>query len=989
MARGPGRSPRRDAPVSDGLSSIEFALLLSCAQVCETQETNTTLRQLLEQEIDWRRFVQRLIDHDLTSLVAQRLLDFGSDLLPEDIVDAFEATVAQARVQNSSHLDELPRLLGTMTGRHVEAIAFGGPLLALDAYRDMGERAPSSIALLVRDSALSAAVAELASLGYARKPRLTVVQLEAIHRLEGRELLVNEKLRTGVELHTRLAPKEIALDIDHEALWRRAQQRSVNGRSILALSPQDALLALAIRGGVGSWRKMGLARDFAALASRQPRLDWAQLAEGARAQGCLRILLLTSSLARAAFGFAPSEALIAPTRADPWIERMTRRVMADWCLQKTNQEPDRLSLARLRLHDGVLRQARYAVRACLLPERRHVEAISLPERLAFVYVTVKAADAVTASPVWQASRRAFMHIKRMLALTPKRLRLAQADAERAIARNARNPRAWRNLGNALLELKRYRQAIACYDKSLAIAPDNRHAWAMRTAALRALGAKNLLPDPPSADSRDADAWLLRAGGLWYTKRLSEAAEAAERALALDPDNERAARLAIHCRLHACDWTRRDEDKQRIRSALAAGRCLVVSGDHLSLSDSEAENQLTAQLLANGMPAPAETLWSGERYRHERIRLAYLSSDFREHPVSTLLTGCLEAHDKGRFELTAISTGPDDGSEQRRRVIAAVEHFIDAHEMEDRAVAALMRKREIDIAVDLNGYTDGYRPGILARRPVPVQANYLGYAGTTCLPFRDYIIADRVVIPEENCRYYSESVVYLPHCYLPNDRSRPIAHSTPSRSEAQLPETGFVFACFNETYKIGPEIFGAWMRLLHAVDDSALWLRTTTGDAIANLRRQARAHGIAPERLVFAPRLTRAEDHLARHRLADLGLDTLPRNLHSTACDALWAGLPLVTCMGKTFTGRVSASALLAVGLPELVTSSLAEYEELARSLATKPNELAAIKAKLALNRELAPLFDTVGHTRHLEVAYMTIWERLQAGLPPARFAVPG
>jgi predicted O-linked N-acetylglucosamine transferase (SPINDLY family) len=299
---------------------------------------------------------------------------------------------------------------------------------------------------------------------------------------------------------------------------------------------------------------------------------------------------------------------------------------------------------------------------------------------------------------------------------------------------------------------------------------------------------------------------------------------------------------------------------------------------------------------------------------------------------------------------------------------------------------MLREQEIDIAIDLNGYTGDARTGILSRRPAPVQVNYLGYPGTMGAPFIDYIIADRMVIPEENRVQYSEQIVYMPHAYQANDRRRRVAEKTPSRAEAGLPETGFVFACFNNTHKIGPEIFSIWVRLLQQTEGSVLWLFEDNALAADNLRREAAARGLAPERLVFAPRM-KPPEHLARTRLADLFLDTLPYNAHTTASDALWMGLPVVTCPGKTFPARVAASLLQAIGLPELVTHSLEEYEALARALARDPARLAALKGKLARNRDTEPMFDTARFTRYLESAYTTMWERHQTGLPPEAFAV--
>jgi protein O-GlcNAc transferase len=356
-------------------------------------------------------------------------------------------------------------------------------------------------------------------------------------------------------------------------------------------------------------------------------------------------------------------------------------------------------------------------------------------------------------------------------------------------------------------------------------------------------------------------------------------------------------------------------------------------------------------------------------------------------VASLIVGCFEHHDKARFETTAISLHPGDGSDLRKRIEGAVDRFVAAHSMSDAAAAEMLRKLEIDIAIDLNGFTGEFRPGILARRPAAVQVSYLGYPGTMDVPFMDYIIADRIVIPEEHQIHYSEKVAYLPHSYMPNDRKRRIADMTPNRAQAELPETGFVFACFNNPYKIGPETFDVWMRLLHAVEGSVLWLPSIYAAAIGNLRREAKARDVAPSRLIFAPRVAREEEHLARLRAADLFLDTLPYNAHATASDALWAGVPVVTLIGNTFPGRVAASLLYALGLPELVTSSIADYEEMARTLALDPNRLAAIRAKLARNRDTEPLFDTARVTRALESAYITMRERQEAGLSPASFAV--
>ena len=351
-----------------------------------------------------------------------------------------------------------------------------------------------------------------------------------------------------------------------------------------------------------------------------------------------------------------------------------------------------------------------------------------------------------------------------------------------------------------------------------------------------------------------------------------------------------------------------------------------------------------------------------------------------------LLGLFETHDQARFETTAISFGPDSNDGMRARLSAAFGRFIDVRNRSDREVAALLRKLEIDIAVDLKGFTAGARAGILSHRAAPVQVNYLGYPGTMGADFIDYILADRLVIPEAHHACYTEKVVYLPDTYQVNDSRRVIADRTPTRALAGLPEQGFVFCSFNSSYKINPTIFDLWMRLLSNIEGSVLWLLESNAVAVRNLRKEAANRGIAPERLVFAPRV-KLEDHLARHLLADLFLDTLPYNAHTTASDALWAGLPMLTCLGTTFAGRVGASLLNAVGLNELITRSLEEYEALALQLATNPKHLADFKSKLAGNRNTFPLFNTDRFRRHIEAAYTTMWERYQRGEAPGSFAV--
>jgi protein O-GlcNAc transferase len=573
----------------------------------------------------------------------------------------------------------------------------------------------------------------------------------------------------------------------------------------------------------------------------------------------------------------------------------------------------------------------------------------------------------------------------------KRYEDAREDASRATAADPANGAAWHNLGGAFSGLKHHREAIACLDKALALVPENATTWNNRGVAMMALKQEDAaLPCFDEAlrlDPADADSWANRARAHSNLRRFNEAIADSDRALTIDPTLSSAKRIGIHSRLHACAWERRNEDKRHVTAGLAAGERIITALDHRGLCDSESENLTAARLwVTEEYPPSPHPLWRGERYSHERLRIGYVSTDFRAHAVAFLIAGCFEHHDKQHFETTAISLHAGDGSETRQRIENAFGRFLDATAMSDAEVATKLRDLEIDILIDLNGYTGDARTGIFAHRSVPVQVNYLGYPGTTGASYMDYIIADPMVIPVESRRYYSEKVVYLPNAYQANDRKRRIAERTPTRAECGLPDKGFVFACFNNTHKIGPEIFDIWMRLLRDASGSVLWLFEDNAIAAQNLRREAQARGVAPERLVFAPRVMPPE-HLARTRLADLFLDTLPYNAHTTASDALWMGLPLITCPGNTFPSRVAASLLSAIGMPELVTSSLMEYEKLARVLARTPERLAAIRAKLVRNRDIEPMFDTARFTHHLEAAYTGMWERQRAGLAPESFAI--
>jgi protein O-GlcNAc transferase len=396
--------------------------------------------------------------------------------------------------------------------------------------------------------------------------------------------------------------------------------------------------------------------------------------------------------------------------------------------------------------------------------------------------------------------------------------------------------------------------------------------------------------------------------------LSEAAYSFGVAVGLNPDNVDALFSWFHIRQIICDWSGYHEDEARVRTGVGAQALPAAAFRLLGFASTLGEQFAYARRVAARLAIPDSAVLSSTPPRaKERIRLGYLSANFHAHPVASLIAGLIEHHDRGRFEVIAYGFDTDDGSAMRCRLVAAFDRFVDISQRPDRDAARLIHADAVDILVDLHGYTPDCRAKILAYRPAPIQVNYLGYPGTMGADFIDYIIADRVVLPPEDQAFFSEQVVYLPDCYQPNDDRREIAERTPTRGECGLPERDFVFCCFNNNYKITPDFFDIWMRLLRSVPDSVLWLYEANLLVKANLAREAEARGVAPGRLVFAPKLGPAE-HLARQRLADLFLDTLPYNAHTTASDALWVGLPVLTCTGNTFAGRVATSLLRAIGL---------------------------------------------------------------------------
>jgi protein O-GlcNAc transferase len=562
--------------------------------------------------------------------------------------------------------------------------------------------------------------------------------------------------------------------------------------------------------------------------------------------------------------------------------------------------------------------------------------------------------------------------------------------DQVLAVQPQNVDALNNRGLVLHSLRRFGDAMAAFSRAIQLSPTNANALLNRGNTLQELGQfEQAISDYDTVlamQPKHADAALHRGNACYMLKRFDEALGCFDLALQIKPDLDFLPGNRLITKLFICNWSNLDSDFSGLVEAIRQGKAAAQPFCSL-IVPSTADDQLTcAKAFAATLSTSSPALWQGERYRHERIRIAYLSANFNRHAVANLVAELFELHDRSQFEVIGVSFGADDRSEIRARIAQAFEQFVDVAGESDESIARLIRNREIDIVVDLMGYTQESRPNIVALRPAPIQVNYLGYPCTTGANFVDYVLADEVTLPFDQQPFYVERIVHFYDCYQVNDRKRLIASQSQSRAEAGLPASAFVYCCFNNSYKITPTVFSIWMRLLEAVEGSVLWLLRDNPWMERNLRLEAQKRGVDPERLVFAGRMPLAE-HLARHRLADLFLDTLPYNAHTTASDALWAGLPVLTCRGETFAGRVAASLLNAAGLPQLITENLADYEALALKLARDRGLLNEIKTKLGLVRDSCSLFDTERFTRHLEKAYRTMWEIHQRGESPRSFSV--
>jgi len=568
----------------------------------------------------------------------------------------------------------------------------------------------------------------------------------------------------------------------------------------------------------------------------------------------------------------------------------------------------------------------------------------------------------------------------------KRLEEALASYDRAIALIPDYADAYYNRGIALRDLKKLDEALASYDRAIALNPDYVEAHSNRGVALQDLKKLDealVSYDRAIALNPDyAEAYYNRGIALQDLKRLEEALASYDRAITLKPDIDFILGESLHIKMHLCIWNNFQNCLNELTDKINNGERVSNSFPVLALIDDPNIQRKNSEINVNKKFPQSNILPKIYRYhRHEKIRIGYFSADFHNHATMHLMAELFECHDRDKFEVTAFSFGPDNQDEWRQRILLYFDKFVDVRYRSDQDIALLSRNMEIDIAVDLKGFTKESRSNIFLEGSAPIQVNYLGYPGTMAAEYMDYIIADHTLTPESHQRYYSEKVVYLPNSYQVNVSKKNISKIPLTRHDVRLPNTGFVFSCFNNNYKITPYIFSSWMRILEAVEGSVLWLLESNSSAVGNLKKEATKSGINEDRLIFAKNIPVAE-HLNRIQLADLFLDTLPYNAHTTTSDALRMELPVLTCMGNSFASRVGASLLNAVNLPELITTNQEQYESLAIQLALHPEKLKIIKDKLINNLPTAPLYDTPLFTRHLESAYLTMYDRHQHGLDP-------
>ncbi len=558
--------------------------------------------------------------------------------------------------------------------------------------------------------------------------------------------------------------------------------------------------------------------------------------------------------------------------------------------------------------------------------------------------------------------------------------------DKALSLNPDYAEAWSNKGVTLNVLKRYDDAIAHFDKALSLKHDNAEIWSAKGNSLYQLRRYDeaivYFDKALSLNSTIPEVWFNKANSLNALKRYDEAISFYEKGLSLNPNVDWVFGDYLHAKMKICNWLNLTESIEEIYKKVMVNEKISQPFNLLSLSDDSKLHKKMSEIYVQSR-FPFNHFFEPilKRQGSQKIRLGYFSDDFKNHPVALLIAELFENHDRNKFEIYAFSLA-SASDELRNRLIKGVDHFVNVENLSNDQIVKLAKNLDIVIGIDLTGLTNYSRvTEIFSYRAAPIQVNYLGYPGTLGADYIDYIIADKTLIPEGAQSYYSEKIVYMPDSYQVNDRKRLISRREFTRPELGLPKDGFVFCCFNNNYKILPATFRVWVRILNAVEGSVLWLLEDNPLATENLKKEALNHGLDTKKLVFAKRMSLPE-HLARHRLADLFLDTFPYNAHTTASDALWVGLPIVTFMGESFASRVAASLLNAIGLPELITYTQEEYAALAIELAENPKKLVKIKLKLAKNRVTTPLFNTPLFTKNIEAAYSKMYERYQANLEP-------
>jgi predicted O-linked N-acetylglucosamine transferase (SPINDLY family) len=567
---------------------------------------------------------------------------------------------------------------------------------------------------------------------------------------------------------------------------------------------------------------------------------------------------------------------------------------------------------------------------------------------------------------------------------------ALAAFQRAERKNPRSPEVQANMGDCLVALQHFAEALNRYDRALALDARQARAWSGRGDALARLQRRQEALDSYgralALAPADSTSWMALATTLMLMAHYAEALAACEKVARLAPDTDYLHGTWLLASMYMGRW---DGWAQRVEETVTrvdAGRKAAPPFSLVATPAGPATLLRSARTYAQDQFPPQPPVEFKPREPGRKLRVGYFSNDFRHHATSQLMARLFECHDRAGFEWFGFAIGQHAPDAMSARIAAGFDHFEQVGERHDAQIAARARELEIDIAIDLNGHTEGSRPNIFAHRAAPLQVNYLGFPGTMGCDYIDYIVADATLIPPDHYPHYTEKVVVLPGSYQVNDDTKRIGDDPGSRESHGLPPQGFVFASFNNLYKLTPPLFDVWMRILQKVPGSVLWLLEGNAGAQANLMNEVRARGVDPGRIVWAPRMELA-GHLARHAHADLFLDSFYCNAHTTCSDALWAGLPLLTLAGETFASRVSASLLHAVGLPELVTSSTAEYEASALMLATSPAALADLRARLWAHRATMPLFDTVLFARRIETAYAAMWARHREDLAPDHLTV--